>query len=319
MHNNIIPDFPLIFAPMEGITDHHFRKMILKNYPDWDFIFTDFLRLSTNQNFKDSHILNFYGKKEINYEQEYCQKVILQILSTEKSTTAHNIKQIANLGFRWIDLNLGCPSKQVNSHGGGAYLMGDLYALEKVLDTIRSNFSGFFSVKIRLGHKNYNNLFNAIKIFEKLNVNLITIHGRTQQELYKGKANWELINHAHQCTNIPLLGNGDIQTLTDIKRVQTNHFASGVMVARGALRRPWLANQYKHNSQDFDERENKKRMLFIQQLLNTYAHLEDKSLLKKMKKLTHYLFDPSEQEIKSGLLRSRDMREFMQKLPVIKP
>ena len=98
MEYHIKVNSPLIFAPMEGVTDHHFRKMILTEYPSWDYIYTDFLRLSTNQNYKPSFILKFFGIDQYDLTDKYCQKVILQILSTPKSTSAYNILQIADLG-----------------------------------------------------------------------------------------------------------------------------------------------------------------------------------------------------------------------------
>jgi tRNA-dihydrouridine synthase len=312
MNNNIITNFPLIFAPMEGITDHLFRNMILKYYPDWDFLFTDFLRLSTNQNFRDSHVLKFYGQDRLDYQSTYCQKVILQILSTQASTTPHNIKQIAGLGFRWIDLNIGCPSKQVNSHGGGSYLLSDLKALRYVIETIRKHFDGFFSVKIRLGYKTNHNFFKAIDIFEQLGVNLITIHGRNQHELYRGQANWELIHQAHKKSRLPILGNGDIRHIDDLIKIKKQNLASGVMVARGAIRRPWLAKQFRQNLNFSINQEDELRLIFMNHLLETYDHLDQETQLKKLKKLTHYLFDDDEKELKTHLLRSRTLREFVQ-------
>lgn len=263
--------------------------------------------------------MKFYAAQEYLKDDPYCQKTVLQILSTPKSTTAYNIKQIASLGFRWIDLNLGCPSKQVTSHHGGSYLLSNPSELRSVLDTIRENFNGFFSVKMRSGFQTSDGLQDLVALIESSGVDLITLHARNRQDLYRGAANWDLIKQTSKNCSIPVWGNGDICTIADLERIKTEQLCSGVMIGRGAIRRPWLASQW-YDSIAFDERQEQDlRLQFIHQLIEAYNVLDDVSKLKKMKKLTHYLFDPQESEIKSKLLRSSTLGEFMQKVTEEKP
>ncbi len=309
--------FKLIFAPLEGITDLHFRKLIATHYPEWDYQFTEFLRLSTNENYKKSHIINFFNGQEKLTHDQFDQKNVLQILTNPAAATPYNFSQLAQIGFSWIDLNLGCPSKQVMQHQGGAYLLEHLDKLEKIIATFKENFPHKISVKVRLGISNKQALSQLLPLFARYKIDLITIHGRTQKELYRGKANWQEIFTAANNSMIPIIGNGDIKTTQDIDKIYQQQTLAGVMIGRGAIAKPWLARAWKEQIHYTPEQENQLRFTFIQQLIDNYPHLNERAILNKLKKLTHYLFtDASERSL---LLHTRDLREFLQKLKTIEP
>jgi tRNA-dihydrouridine synthase len=299
-----LSSFPLIFAPMEGITDRVFRNLILDKYPDWDYLFTDFLRLSTNQTYSLEFIKNFLGP--------LCPKVILQILTTPRSTTPYNIGQLEELRISWLDLNFGCPSKQVISHQGGSYLLSQPKELQKIVHTVRQNFSGTLSAKIRSGFKNDQHLSHICKILEDEGVDLITLHPRLQTQLYKGQANWEHIIKMKKEISIPLIGNGDITNVEQMNSIIKT--CDGVMIGRGAIRRPWLAQQFKSQLSLSLDKQRELRLEFIQQILEQYSFLPAPIRLKKIKKLTHYLFDPDEAQLKNRLLRTATLEDYLETL-----
>ena len=199
----------LIFAPMEGITDIHYRETILENYPEWDFVATDFLRAPSVGPYPVKHVLKHYGKSS--YEDpEKQRKTIYQMLTTEDALTEDTVSKIRDLGFKWLDLNLGCPSKTVCKHRGGSFLLSDLQALRKVIKTIRSHFPHTFTAKIRVGYKDDTLFKDILRLLEDEGVDAITIHARTRDEMYKGVAKWEYVKTAVETVKTPIVGNGDI-------------------------------------------------------------------------------------------------------------
>jgi tRNA-dihydrouridine synthase B len=311
----------LFFAPMEGVTEEPYRLAILKNFPEWDYMSTDFLRIPTSAKLSEAKILEHYGK-EVFDNAEWKKKTIYQILTTEKAQTEDAVEKIEALGFPWLDLNLGCPSKRVNSRGGGAYLLYDLVALKKILQTIRKTFTRTFSVKIRVGYKDDQSFEEILKIIEGEGVEMVTIHGRTQAELYKGKANWDYMKRAKALLKIPVIGNGDIWKLTDIDDFFSHTNCDGAMFGRAALKTPWLASFYKSPLLNNDEALDQQRLAFIQiyfeALEKEFKKVEatDTFLLSRFKSFSHYLFNDlyGGLELRSNLLRSESFHEFKEHL-----
>lgn len=312
-----LPKNTLFFAPMEGVTEEPYRLAILKNFPQWDFMSTDFLRIPTSAKLSEQKILDHYGK-QVFENPTWKAKTIYQILTTEKAQTQDAVEKINSLGFPWLDLNLGCPSKRVNSRGGGAYLLHDLIALQKVLKIIRKSFTRTFSVKIRVGYKDDLYFEEILKIIEGEGVEMVTIHGRTQAELYKGKANWDYMKRAKSLLKIPVIGNGDIWKLSDIDDFFQHTQCDGAMFGRAALKTPWLAAYYKSAELNNDEALDQERLAYIQiyfeALEKEFRKIEatDSFLLSRFKSFSHYLFNDlyGGEAKRSSLLRSLNYNEF---------
>lgn len=282
----------LFFAPMEGITDIHYRETILENYPEWDFISTDFLRAPTVGAYPEKHILKHYGKSSYK-DIEKRKKTIYQILTTEEAMTVDTVSKIVGLGFEYLDLNLGCPSKTVCKHRGGSFLLSDLAALRKVIRTIRQTFPHTFTAKIRVGYKDDTLFESILKLLEEEGVDAIVIHARTREEMYKGVAKWEYIKRAVKTVNVPIVGNGDIWTTEDIERYFDYTECHSVMIARGALKTPWLARLRKSAETDSEEL----RVREINRYFNSYFNridaldMEELKKLRRLKAISRYIFD----------------------------
>jgi len=315
----------LIFAPMEGITDERYRLAIYKTCPDWDYFYTDFLRCPTVGHFTDRKVLEHYGDKVYNLD-ELREKTIYQILTTTRAQTEPIVKQVAKLNVKQLDLNLGCPSKTVNNHGGGSYLLQDLDSLKIIIKKIRANFPRHFSVKMRIGYRDDKNFIEALKLLEGEGVDSITLHARTRDQLYKGVADWKYLEKASNAVSIPLVGNGDIWTVQDIRDVLVNCGCHSVMIARGALKTPWLAELYKkyeNNISDLTDevllQERIERLpVYFQHLENEYQKFTDDEqiILKRFKAFSRYLFDDfnDSAKLKSGFLRTKELSLFKEKL-----
>lgn len=321
----IFPRGSLIFAPMEGVTDAPYRSAIQKLYPEWDYLCTDFLRVPTQGHFTSQKLLKHFGEKLFD-SPVHQQKTGYQILTSYRAQTKQTVVKLQDLGVRHLDLNLGCPSKKVNSHQGGAYLLAHPDLLREIIQTIRQTFTGNFTVKMRTGYKDTQLFLELIKMFEDEGVEAITIHGRTRDQLYKGVADWSLIKKAVETVSIPVIGNGDLWSVEDMVKMfeQTNCHA--VMLGRGAMKTPWLAQLYRRykNSpgqlNDVYLLEERKKALqdYFETLEEEYSAIDVNSdaILKRFKSLSRHLFDDFDEpeEMRSRFLRSRTLGQFKEHL-----
>ena len=311
----------LLFAPMEGITDEAYRLAVMKTFPEWDLFSTDFLRVPTEGSFSKKFILEHFGKTAY-ANQDLRNKTAFQILANEKGNTPLACQQIENLGFKHLDLNLGCPSKRVNQHLGGAYLLSDLRALQKIIKNIRDNYPHHFTVKMRIGYRDDSNFLDCIKLFENEGVDAITIHGRTRDQLYKGIADWKYIKMAAKTTSVPIIGNGDIWSVTDIENIFDYTNCHSIMLGRGALKTPWLAPLFKmqnlYNEEELLEVRKKKIPLYFSSLKEEYSKKcsQDALILKRFKSFSRNIFDdfPQNEIVKRKFMRSHSLQEFEENL-----
>ncbi len=298
----------LIFAPMEGLTDKNFREVAATLYPEWDYFSTEFLRLPSVGVLKERHIIDHIGL-EIYKNREFIEKTIFQILCSAKksSNLKSNIKVISDISIHWLDLNIGCPSKRVNSHYGGAYFLADLKALQKTVNIIRSNFNGTFSVKMRVGISDDSHFIPILNILKNEGVDLITVHARTRDQAYKGNANWRWIEDATSSISIPIIGNGDVNTVSQIDEMFKMN-CSSVMIGRGALKSPWLASMYKKQSEQNVQIDRSKRVVkFFHFIINKLkvAGVSNEMILKRVKAYAFYMMREDKE-----ILKSKNLNQF---------
>jgi tRNA-dihydrouridine synthase B len=308
-----IPNKSLFFAPMEGVTDPNYRIAVMEAFPEWNYFATDFLRVPTNGKLSNKQLIEHFGKN-IYLDEKLKNKTIYQILTVEKGQTTTIVNQLDDLDFPWIDLNIGCPSKRVNTHGGGAYLLSDLIALRKIIKSIRENFSKKFTAKIRVGYRDDSNFKEILNVLEGEGVEAVTVHARTRDQLYKGIANWKYIKEAVEICNIPVIGNGDLWTLEDIDKIFKETQCHSIMMARGALKTPWMAKLYQTKQlQDLDFRKAQTN-LYFNKLEDQFRNDEqsEEFILKRFKAFSRYIFDdyPQGETLKTNCMRSKSLNEF---------
>lgn len=302
----------IFFAPMEGITDSLYREVVGDIFPEWDFFTTHFLRIPTESIFSDKKVISHFGDK-IFANKVLKEKTIFQVLASPRSKTIETTKQIKNLGFDKLDLNIGCPSKRVNSHQGGAFLLSDLSILQKIVSNIRKNFDGFFSVKMRIGYRNDLLFLEILKLLESEGVNAITLHARTRDQLYKGRADWNYIKIASENTNIPIIGNGDIWNLSDVKNVFSESLCHSIMMARGALAQPWLAKYIKNPHKEINI--SRETLLYFNSLHAAFIEkdIAPEHILKRLKSFSHYIFNHTSDsaDFRKTIFRTQELDKFM--------
>lgn len=320
---NRLPYTPgsLLFAPMEGVTEESYRQALERAFPEWDMLATDFLRVPSEGLFKPQRIISHYGES-VYKNEKLKRKTTFQILTSSRANTQQTVELINELGFQHLDLNIGCPSKKVNTHKGGAYLLSDLPALKKIISVIRESFKSCLTVKIRTGYRNADNFEDLIKFFEDTGVEAITVHARTRDQLYRGLADWSYIKKAVEISSLPIIGNGDIWNVADIDRMFDETGCHSVMIARGALKTPWLATQYREYAGETNEAfllEERKKFIevYFYELERAYKKegKSEENILKRFKALSRYIFDDFDDgELKNIFLRTRSYSEFSDRL-----
>ena len=309
-----VPAGSLIFAPMEGITDEAFRKTILKLYPEWDYLATDFLRVPSAGRYPLKHLIRHFGKElsELDWVKD---KTMFQILTSHRSFTIEMVKDVAALGYPWMDINLGCPSNTVTKNGGGSTLLLDLVTLRTLIKNIRENFPGRLTAKVRTGFHDTATFEDSIKLLNDEGIEMITVHGRTRDMMYKEPAVWSYIEKAVKISQVPIVGNGDVWGMDDIDRMFNETGCHAVMVARGALKTPWIAQNFKQGNYLENAEDRLLRIKFFFSEYRTQLELEsisDRGLLKQSKSVSRYIFDGIENSeiIRRKLLLSQTAPDF---------
>ena len=221
----------IYIAPIAGVTDYTFRGILEDFKPD--LIFTEMVSVNALSVLNDKTISKILKLREGN---------AVQIFGEDIEKIKASAKYIENLGVKHINLNCGCPMKKIVNCGYGAALVKEPEKIKKILSEIKSvlNDDTKLSVKIRIGYKEPENYIQIGKIAEEIGCDHITVHGRTREQLYSGKADWKYIKEVKDNISIPVIGNGDIFTGEDALEKISYSNVDGVMLARGIFGNPWL-------------------------------------------------------------------------------
>jgi tRNA-dihydrouridine synthase B len=300
---NPVPYGSLFFAPMEGITDEAFRKVILKLYPEWDYLATDFLRVPSAGKYPNKHLIRHFGKElfEIPWIQD---KTMFQILTSHRAFTVDMVKQVENLEVPWMDMNIGCPSPTVCKNRGGSFLLTDLVSLRELVRNIRKNYSGRFTAKIRIGYSDTNGFEDSIRMLNDEGV-----------DMYKAPARWSFIEQAVKLSKVPIIGNGDVWATKDVDRMLKETGCHGVMVARGALKAPWIAQDYRRGYFESGREETFQKIKYFFSDYRTLLENENisvRGLLKQSKSVSRFMLDGIEgsEMTRRKLMLSQTVPEF---------
>ena len=227
----------IYIAPMAGITDYSFRKITEKFYPD--FMFTEMVNAHLLENDDETIRTELLKVDNTNITGT-------QIFGSDKQELINGFLKLESLGFKKINLNMGCPQPKIIKNGAGSALLENYKFIENLFEELMSKIKKTtqLSIKIRTGYKNFNNPELYLQLANKFNLDFICIHGRTQQQIYGGKADWEIVKKLSNLDrNINFFGNGDLFEAHDIVKKIKNCNLDGIMLSRGVIGNPWLIPQ----------------------------------------------------------------------------
>ena len=224
----------IILAPMAGLTDLPFRLVCEKYKPG--LVVTEMVSskaLYYNDE-KTKQLLKMDGEK---------RPVSAQIFGSDIESMAYGASYVSKIADI-VDINMGCPAPKVVKNGDGSKLLLDLDKVYEIVKTVVKNSTVPVTVKIRKGWDNDHIVaVEAAKVIESAGASAITIHGRTRSEYYTGVADWNIIKEVKESVNIPVIGNGDIKSPEDAKKIFEQTNCDGIMIGRATLGRPWILEQ----------------------------------------------------------------------------
>ena len=234
-----LPDFPLLLAPMEDVSDPPFRALCKENGAD--VVYTEFISSEglIRDAAKSVHKLDIYEKE---------RPVGIQIFGANLDSMLQAVEIVEKSKPDIIDINFGCPVKKVVCKGAGAGILKDIPLMVKLSAEMVKRTALPVTVKTRLGWDH--DSIKIVEVAERLQdvgVAAISIHGRTRAQMYKGDADWKPIaavkNNARM--HIPVFGNGDVNTPERAKEMRDEYGLDGAMIGRASIGNPWFFNQVK--------------------------------------------------------------------------
>jgi len=238
--NIILPEFPLLLAPMEDVSDPPFRYVCKMNGAD--VMYTEFI--------SSEGLIRDAAKSVMKLDVfEYERPIGIQLFGSEIESMIEAAEIAEQAKPDLIDINYGCPVKAVACKGAGAALLQDVPKMVQMTEAIVKAVKLPVTVKTRLGwDDSTKNIVEVAERLQDIGIQALTVHGRTRKQMYKGPADWTLIGELknNPRIHIPIFGNGDVDSPERALEMRDRYGVDGVMIGRASIGYPWIFNEIKH-------------------------------------------------------------------------
>lgn len=300
---------PLMLAPMQGLTNRGLRGL----FAQWvkpDTLFTEFMRVApgeTNKRLAASDL------REITATEEGIPLVV-QLIGHGTAALVAAAQAAQDAGAAHINLNLGCPFGRMTVGLTGGGMLQQPALLQELIPALRSVIKGSFSVKLRAGYDNPQQIFSLLPLFEAARVDFLVLHPRTVLQEYAGMADHGITARVVQETGLPVIANGDVRTVEDGLRLLEQTKAAGLMLGRGGIADPLLFQRIRTGTVSQPDRRERATMLrhYLTGLLERYQGLfcGEQQILGKVKTVFATMDDPEFAKQIKGLKKARSMQQF---------
>ncbi|MET3537307.1 tRNA dihydrouridine synthase DusB [Chryseobacterium limigenitum] len=235
-----LPEFPLLLAPMEDVSDPPYRRLCKMHGAD--LMYSEFI--SSEGLIRDA----MKSRKKLDIF-DYERPVGIQIFGGDEEAMAMSARIVETVNPDLVDINFGCPVKKVVCKGAGAGVLKDIDLMVRLTKAVVSSTHLPVTVKTRLGWDSHTiNIDEVAERLQETGIKALTIHARTRAQMYKGEADWEHISRIKQNPNIeiPIFGNGDIDSPEKALAYKQKYACDGIMIGRAAIGYPWIFNEIKH-------------------------------------------------------------------------
>lgn len=235
-----LPEFPLLLAPMEDISDPPFRAVCKDNGAD--LMYSEFI--SSEGLIRDA----MKSRKKLDFTEEE-RPFGIQIFGGDEEAMGMSARICETVNPDLVDINFGCPVKKVVSKGAGAGVLKDIDLMIRLTEAVVKSTKLPVTVKTRLGWDDQSkNIEEVAERLQDVGIKALTIHGRTRCQLYKGEADWTLIGKIknNPRIRIPIFGNGDIDSPQKALEYKNRYGVDGIMIGRAAIGYPWIFREIKH-------------------------------------------------------------------------
>jgi tRNA-dihydrouridine synthase len=281
---------PLMLAPLQGLTNRAMRALLI-GWVRPDVVFTEFMRVSNvGRKHLSRNDLKEAGSTTGNVP------LVVQLVGNNGTSLVVAARHAEDAGARHINLNLGCPYGRTASGASGGAMLQYPDVLAEMLPELRATISGTFSIKLRAGYKDPEQIFALLPLFEEAEVDFLIIHPRTVEQKYSGAADHSITKRLVAETRIPIIANGDIRNVTTGLHILEESGAAGLMLGRGAITDPTLFERLRSQNRAEPSAEDTAKMLhrYLTELLERYRELfcGERQILDKVKNVLSFIDNP---------------------------